>query len=245
MIKAVRERKLETSWSNPNAEYETALSRYVRGVLDASRLNPFVADFHAFVTAAARAAAITSLAQLTLKLTVPGVPDIYQGNELWDFSLVDPDNRRPVDWAARRALLEETDRARPADLARNWHDGREKLFATRRLLALRRVHPDLFREGDYQPLEASGERSQHLCVFARKHRDLSLVVAVPRLVHQLRRGGETAEWGDTEIALPPNSVWQDIFDRHRLDRHDRVSAAELFAGFPVAVLIGEQGPKEM
>ena len=239
MIKAVRERKLETSWSNPNAEYEAALSRYVRGALDASRLNPFLADFHAFVTAAARNAAITSLAQLTLKLTVPGVPDIYQGGELWDFSLVDPDNRRPVDWEKRRSLLEATDRARPEELAGDWQDGREKLFATRRLLALRRAHAELFSAGDYQPLEISGERSQHLCAFVRRHAGLSLVVAVPRLVHQLRRAGETPDWVDTELKLPPNGVWQDIFSQRRLDQRDLASAAELFADFPVAVLMGE------
>ena len=122
MIKAVRERKLETSWSNPNAEYEAALSRYVRGALDASRLNPFLADFHAFVTAAARNAAITSLAQLTLKLTVPGVPDIYQGGELWDFSLVDPDNRRPVDW--EEALAARSNRSRAAGRTRGGLAGR-------------------------------------------------------------------------------------------------------------------------
>ena len=245
MIKAARERKLETSWINPDADYEAALTRYVRSVLDASRPNPFLADFHAFVAAAARAAAITSLAQLTLKLTVPGVPDIYQGCELWDFSLVDPDNRRPVDWDVRRSLLEQTDRMQPAELARDWQDGREKLFVTRRLLALRRAHPDLFSTGDYQPLEATGERGVHLCSFVRRHRGLSLVTAVPRLVYQLYRGGEAADWGDTELALPSNGVWRDVFGAHRLDRLDRVSAAELFADFPVAVLVGEHGGDEI
>ncbi len=118
MVKAARERKLETSWSNPNPDYEAALERYVRGALDASRPNPFLAEFHAFVAGLARDGAITSLAQLVLKLSVPGVPDIYQGGELWDFSLVDPDNRRPVDWAARRALLAKIGEARAGDLAR-------------------------------------------------------------------------------------------------------------------------------
>ena len=238
MIKAVRERKLETSWSNPNPEYEAALTRYLRGVLDPSRLNPFLADFHDFVAAVARAGAITSLAQLALKLTVPGVPDIYQGGELWDFNLVDPDNRRPVDWARRQALLDETDTARPADLAAHWQDGREKLFAVRRLLTLRRIHPELFAAGDYQPLEILGGRSQHLCAFVRNLNGMSLVIAVPRLVHQLRRGGESADWGDAAVVLPPNGVWRDVFSLRRLDRRDQVPAAELFADFPVAALIG-------
>jgi (1->4)-alpha-D-glucan 1-alpha-D-glucosylmutase len=244
MIKAVRERKLATSWSNPNAEYETALSRYVRAVLDPSRGNPFLAEFSGFVNATARAAAITSLAQLALKLTVPGVPDIYQGGELWDFSLVDPDNRRPVDWETRRRLLALTEAARPQELAREWHDGREKLFLTRCLLSLRRRHPDLFAAGDYQPLEVSGGSSQHLCAFSRSHQGLTLVVAVPRLVHQLHRGGEIADWGDTEIALPTAGVFHDVFGARRLDWRDRVGAAELFREFPVAALIGGHPPQQ-
>jgi (1->4)-alpha-D-glucan 1-alpha-D-glucosylmutase len=238
MTKAVRERKLETSWSNPNTDYEAALTRYVRGVLDASRPSPFLADFHAFVASLARAGAITSLAQLVLKLTVPGVPDIYQGAELWDFSLVDPDNRRPVDWQARRILLDETDRASPADLAANWQDGREKLFATRRLLALRRAHPDLFAAGDYRPLEVAGERAAHLCAFARSQGGETLAVAVPRLVRQLCRDADGLDWGGTEIVLPADTAWQDVFTLRRLDRGDRVRARELFAEFPVAALIG-------
>ena len=161
MVKAAREAKEETSWSNPNADYEAALLRFVATVLDAARPNPFLAEFHRFVGLLARPAAIASLSQLVLKLTVPGVPDIYQGGELWDFSLVDPDNRRPVDWARRRALLDETDAATPADLARLWQDGREKLFATRRLLELRRALPELFAAGDYRPLEVIGAKSNH------------------------------------------------------------------------------------
>ena len=107
MIKAVRERKLDTSWSNPNPDYEAALTRYVRGVLDASRPSPFLADFHGLSRRWRERGRSPRLAQLALKLTVPGVPDIYQGGELWDFSMVDPDNRRPVDWEERAALLDE------------------------------------------------------------------------------------------------------------------------------------------
>jgi (1->4)-alpha-D-glucan 1-alpha-D-glucosylmutase len=240
MIKAVRERKLETSWSNPNAEYEAALTRYVRAVLDASRPNPFIADFHAFVAGAERAAAITSLAQLTLKLTAPGIPDIYQGCELWDFNLVDPDNRRPVDWGERRELLQQIRGMRPVDLGREWRDGREKLYATSRLLALRRNQPDLFSDGDYQPLEAAGEASKHLCAFARRRGERVLVVAVPRLVHQLYHAGETAIWGDTELGLPAPGSWQGVLDGHCFAGCERVYAAELFRDFPVAVLLGER-----
>jgi (1->4)-alpha-D-glucan 1-alpha-D-glucosylmutase len=239
MVKAVRERKLESSWSNPNTDYEAALQRFVRGVLDASRLNPFLAEFHGFVAGLAREGAVNSLAQLVLKLTVPGVPDIYQGGELWDLSLVDPDNRRPVDWAERRRLLETTEAAQPGDLAHDWHDGREKLFATRRLLALRRERPALFAEGNYQPLEIVGDGGAHICAFCRSHAGAMLVVAVPRLAHRLYRGGDAAGWGDTEVALPPGGGWRDIFTGHSLDAGGRVSAIRLFADFPVSVLIGE------
>src|SRR5207253_4879237 len=116
----------------------------VRGVLDAARPNPFLADFAGFVGTLARPATIASLAQLVLKLTVPGVPDIYQGGELWDFSLVDPDNRRPVDFALRQRLAEMVCGATPAELAGNWQDGREKLFVAACLLGLRSDHPELF-----------------------------------------------------------------------------------------------------
>jgi (1->4)-alpha-D-glucan 1-alpha-D-glucosylmutase len=239
MIKAVRERKLETSWSNPNADYEAALERYIRAVLDTSRPNPFLTEFHMFVAALARLGAITALAQLVLKLTVPGVPDIYQGGELWDFSLVDPDNRRPVDWCTRRALLKALDAAQPRDLARDWQDGHEKLFVTHRLLAVRRAHPELFAAGDYQPMEAAGGRAVHLCAFARCHGALCSVVAVPRLVYQLYRGGEVADWGDAEIVLPPDGAWRDVFTGRLIEARERVAAAELFADFPVSVLIAE------
>jgi (1->4)-alpha-D-glucan 1-alpha-D-glucosylmutase len=241
MVKAVRERKLETSWSNPNAEYEAALQRFILGVLDASRPNPFLAEFHAFVEPLARQGAINSLAQLVLKLTLPGVPDIYQGGELWDFSLVDPDNRRPVDWDARRALLDEVGRMRPGDLAGDWQDGREKLFVTSRLLALRSSHPDLFAGGDYRPLEIEGDGSGHLCAFARSRGGTSLVVAVPRLIHQFQQGSEAAGWGGAEIFLPAHGEWLDVFSGRRLNLQDRVAAAELFADFPVSVAIGETG----
>jgi (1->4)-alpha-D-glucan 1-alpha-D-glucosylmutase len=246
MIKAVREAKRQTSWSNPNAEYETALRRFVQTVLDAGRTNPFLGQFHAFAESLARPAAVASLAQLVLKLTVPGVPDIYQGGELWDFSLVDPDNRRPVDWDLRRSLLADIAATPAAEVVRHWaqhwQDGREKLFVTQRLLALRRAYPALFAEGDYQPLECDGERSGHLCAFARRHGDCAVVVAVPRLVYHLYRDGGTPDWGRTEIALPSATGWADWLTGRRLDDGDRVPAARLFADFPVSVLFAAMSP---
>ena len=244
MIKAVREGKQQSSWSNPNTAYEAALQPFVQTVLDAARPNPFISEFRNFVESRARLGAINSLSQLVLKLTVPGVPDMYQGGELWDFSLVDPDNRRPIDWGARRALLDDIRGASPADLAANWRDGREKLFVTRQLLELRRMHPELFAEGDYQPLDVEGERSGHLCAFARTRGRESIAVAVPRLVHRLYQDGGSVNWGDTEMSLPSGRSWQNVFTARTVEAEARVGASRLFVDFPVCVLIGVSGGNE-
>ena len=197
------------------------------------RPNPFLVDFAAFVGQLARPAAIASLAQLVLKLTVPGVPDIYQGGELWDFSLVDPDNRRPVDWGERRGLLDKLSDASLAELAEHWQDGREKLFVTARLLGLRRTRPALFADGDYQPLEiGEGRNSDRVCAFSRRHGDEVLAVAVPRLTFGLFRDGGPADFGATDIALPSVQVWRNVFTGEAIEARDRIRAAELFRQFP-------------
>jgi (1->4)-alpha-D-glucan 1-alpha-D-glucosylmutase len=238
MIKAVREGKEESSWSNPNEGYEAALRRFVAAVLDASRPNAFLVDFHGFIESIARLSAISSLAQTALKLTAPGMPDIYQGRELWDFSLVDPDNRRPPDWELRRKLLPIVTQSEPASLAADWRDGREKLFLATRLLRLRRELPALFAEGEYLPLYAEGGRSDdHLCAFARRDDATTLVMAVPRLVYRLHRGGEEADWGATALPLPQAGRWRDVLIDRDYDDCERLSAAELFSGFPVAALL--------
>jgi len=238
MIKAVREGKEESSWSNPNEAYETALSRFVATVLDASRPNTFLADFHGFIESIARLSAVTSLAQLAIKLAAPGVPDIYQGCELWDFSLVDPDNRRPPDWERRQALLPIVHQLEPPALVADWRDGREKLFLATRLLNLRRERPALFAEGSYVPLYGEGGRGDdHLCAFARQRDDITLVVAVPRLVGRLYQGGEGANWGGTTLPLPIAGPWHDILGGRCYGESRRVPASELFAEFPVAALL--------
>ncbi|HEX3861217.1 MAG TPA: malto-oligosyltrehalose synthase [Stellaceae bacterium] len=242
MIKAVREGKEESGWSNPNADYEAALERFVRGTLDASRPSTFLADFCGFIEPLARLSAIGSLAQLALKLTVPGIPDIYQGCELWDFSLVDPDNRRPPDWAQRQALLSAVaDDGLPGGdigrLADTWRDGREKLFVTQRLLGLRKRHPALFAEGDYAPLHAESGSADHICAFARQHEAGTLVVAVPRLIHRLHRGTTQAQWDGAELPLPHAGEWRDVITGHSYRDRDRLPVAELLRDMPVAVLL--------
>jgi len=234
MIKAVREGKEQSSWSNPNAANETGLQRFVGSALDASRPNLFLADFYNFVELLAPLGAISSLSQLVLKLTVPGVPDIYQGGELWDLSLVDPDNRRPVDWNSRRRMLSAIGKGCAANVATQWQDGRTKLFVTSTLLASRRSHPELFAEGDYQPLEATSSGSDHLCAFIRSRGEERLAVAVPRLVYRLYRDG-TADWGATTLVLPPGT-WRDVFTGERFDGGIDLRISRLLADLPVAVL---------
>jgi (1->4)-alpha-D-glucan 1-alpha-D-glucosylmutase len=238
MVKAVREGKQQSSWSNPNTAYEMALQRFVQTVLDPTRTNPFIIEFHGFVESVARLGSINSLSQLVLKLMVPGVPDVYQGGELWDFNLVDPDNRRPVDWQKRCELLEEIRRAAVGDVVEDWRNGREKMFVLCRLLALRRAHVGVFAEGDYQPLEVEGRRSAHLCAFARQRNGEAVVAVVPRLVYQLYQGGRNADWGATEISLPPRRAWRDVFADRMVHGYDRIRASELLADFPVCVLVG-------
>ena len=237
MIKAVREAKEQSSWSNPNAAYEAGVQRFVRGVLDASRINPFLARFHGFFMSLARPGAISSLSQLVLKLTVPGVPDIYQGGELWDFNLVDPDNRRAIDWTSRNRLLAMVSAGSLTDLGGRCEDGREKIFVIHRLLRLRRSHPELFAEADYRPLEVEGECGNHLCAFIRSRGDQALAVAVPRLVGRLYLSG-TAEWGSTTLRLP-TGVWRDVFTGRT--HEGVVPVSRLLDDFPVAVLEGGNG----
>ena len=190
MIKAVREGKEQSSWSNPNAAYEAALQRFVTMVLDATRTNPFLAEFHAFVESLPRLGAINSLSQLVLKLTVPGVPDIYQGGELWDFSLVDPDNRRPVDWNTRRVLLDEIVDVSVARSRRTLAGRpREAVCVRGGFLSCGDRIRSCLPKAIISRSRSTAKRSRHLCAFrAEATAAQRWSSAVPRLVHQLYRG---------------------------------------------------------
>ncbi len=188
MIKALREAKLETSWTAPDAAYEDGVAQFVRRILDPVSGRAFIADLLPFANEIARIGALNGLAQTLLKLTVPGVPDSYQGTELWDLSLVDPDNRRPVDFELRRRWLAEP---RPAfELVRDWRSGRIKQQLIARTLAFRKRQPALFRDGDYLPLTASGAHAERIVAFARRTDQVLAIVIVPRLVAPLLRDGE-------------------------------------------------------
>ena len=164
MIKASREAKVRTSWTAPDQEYEAGLERFVRRILDPQEGRAFLADLLAFQPRIALIGAVNGLAQTLLKLTAPGVPDTYQGCELWDLSLVDPDNRRPVDFELRRAFSSK--RADAGALLASWRDGRIKQHVVARTLALRRRHPELFETGHYEPLEAEGALADRVVAFA-------------------------------------------------------------------------------
>ncbi len=195
MEKATKEAKVHTSWVNPNKAYDDALLAFVDAILDDSQRNPFLDELKVLQRRVATGGIYNSLSQLLLKLTSPGIPDIYQGNEIWDFSLVDPDNRRPVDYQIRRQMLKSLKEriASPnrdlaglaQELLSSKEDGRIKLFVTHMTLRYRKAHQQLFLAGDYLPLEGRGSRQDHLCAFARRSGDQLIAVVAPRFFSRL------------------------------------------------------------
>ena len=251
MLKTMREAKVFTSWLNPSEAHEEAMARFVRAVV-APQNEAFRRDFPEFAHRVARYGIYNSLAQLAIKIGAPGVPDFYQGTELWDFSLVDPDNRRPVDYAIRAALLETlpdaaTDERFVAELLVHPHDDRLKLFATATMLRSRRQQHDVFRDGDYQPLAAAGSRADHVFAFARTSGARHAIVAVPRLVAGLSRDAEPPlgerTWCDTRVAAPAGAprCYRQVFTGTCVPVVDdggsrSMRAADLFSAFPIAFL---------
>jgi (1->4)-alpha-D-glucan 1-alpha-D-glucosylmutase len=206
MLKATREAKVRSSWAAPDLDYEAGLERFVRRILDPQEGRAFLSDLLAFQPRIAVIGALNGLAQILLKLTAPGVPDTFQGCELWDLSLVDPDNRRPVDFERRRQSLQQG--ADPVALLASWRDGRIKQHIIARTLALRRRQPDLFASGSYEPLEIMGSLSDRVVAFARRNGEESMIVVVPRLVAALLQDRDQPcpapdAWGDTRVTLPP------------------------------------------
>jgi (1->4)-alpha-D-glucan 1-alpha-D-glucosylmutase len=256
MQKALKEAKVNTSWVNPNEDWDAAVRTFVERVLESSPRNAFLPDFHEFARRITRPGAYNALAQTLLKLTAPGVPDIYQGNESWDLSLVDPDNRRPVDYAGHARLLHELSERREregaAALARALLDdpatSSAKLYLTTQTLTFRRAHDDLFRDGGYAPLEAVGPHSAQIVAFARRLNGQEAIIVTPRLFGGLARNGATPVgelWADDLLLLPDATIgtsYTQLFTDARVEviRHNGrtgISLAEIFADFPVAVLI--------
>jgi (1->4)-alpha-D-glucan 1-alpha-D-glucosylmutase len=261
MEKATKEAKRRTSWINPNAAYDRGVREFVNALLAPG--SPFPGAFLPFQRLVALYGAVNSLAQALLKITVPGIADFYQGSELWTLSLVDPDNRRPVDFARRQTMLDSLGTRmadRPdgldklsAELLESWPDGRIKLYVTHRALTLRRERPHLFRSGRYVPLSADGAGAEHLVGLARRHDTEAVIVAVPRLSARLTDFsgrfplGDSA-WGDTWLSLGDPSlqgVYRDRFTGLRIATEQRdgapaLKASSLFGGLPVAMLAREE-----
>jgi (1->4)-alpha-D-glucan 1-alpha-D-glucosylmutase len=202
MAKALHEAKVNTSWIQPNEEWDAAMRDFVAKVLDPSPRNKFVPIFLPVATEIARLGAINSLTQTLIKLTSPGVPDIYQGNEIWDYSLVDPDNRRPVDYNRRRDMLQGLPTAIPEELMQTWPDGRIKMFLTQRMLRFRREHADLFQRGEYLPLRLSGIFAECCVSFARHFGDKWIVMIAPRLSSRVGFPPVGKLWKETSIEFP-------------------------------------------
>jgi (1->4)-alpha-D-glucan 1-alpha-D-glucosylmutase len=252
--KAAREAKIETSWLEPDADFETALDRFVRGALDPSVAPEFVGDLATFVGTIARPGLWNALARLLVHLTAPGTPDLYQGDELWNFLLVDPDNRRPVDFEQRAALLDELagdfedDAERPAllrGLVERPEDGRVKLHVLHRTLHLRRRLPGLFLGASYDALMPEGPASAHVLAFLRDGPEGAVVVAVPRLIARRLMPGQLPparwSWSGTRVRLPPafaGAVWTSPLTLDRIAAQEGgLDAADLFGTLPVALLV--------
>jgi (1->4)-alpha-D-glucan 1-alpha-D-glucosylmutase len=279
MLKALREAKVHTNWVNPSRAYEDAVLGFIDDVLGGPLDVGFLRDFQAFSEIVSFFGMINSLSQMLLLLTAPGVPDIYQGDELWNFSLVDPDNRRPVDFARRRSLLSaldaqlarvhrtsvdsSADGARPgegtigqretlrdlaAELLRHWRDGRIKLFLVRTALAVRRRNPDVFLDGEYRGLDATGAYRNHLVAVERSNGRTSFLAVVPRLVVSVT-GEATIPpigdiWQDTALPVPdaePCTRYRNLFTDEIVTAREfagraTLRVAEILSSFPVALL---------
>lgn len=233
MSKAVREAKQQTSWVANNNEFEDALKTFIECTLNYA---PFLKELQQFVSRVLETGRVNSLAQTLMKYTAPGVPDLYQGGEIWDFSLVDPDNRRPVDYAQRKSLLHELTKMRGEDIATRVmsrsDEGLPKMWTIHQALCLRRERPECFDAGSkYTPLEVDGARHDHAVAYLRG-RDVATVV--PRLT--LKLGGV---WKDTALILP-DGRWKDRMTGVSIDG-GRVSMKTLLKDFPVALLVRESG----
>jgi (1->4)-alpha-D-glucan 1-alpha-D-glucosylmutase len=250
VIKSLREAKVHSTWIGPNEAYEQAVAAFARAILKPSPANAFLHDFLPFQERIAQLGLYNSLSQVVLKVAAPGVPDFYQGTELWDLSLVDPDNRRPVDYTQRARLLDELDRLAACDrtqlareLVRTRTDGRVKLHAVATGLRFRRDHATLFAEGGYAPVQASGDQRDHVFAFARRTAEEEVIAVVPRLVAQLLRDSDTppvgpAVWTDTTLHVPDaDRTYHHLFTGQVIRAQgDGVRVAEVLADFPVALL---------
>ena len=239
--KALREAKLRTSWNAPNESYEATAREFLFGVL--APKSPFLPLLQSFIETIAPAGAVNGLAQVVLKMTVPGMPDFFQGTDFWDLSLVDPDNRRPVDYNERQRALRAG--LEPSKCLSSWREGRIKQAVIKSCLALRRRNPDLFARGDYSPITVEGRMPNNFIAFTRTLGSSVLLAVVPRLVHPILRGRGSIELdpdalADTALLIPEHL--QGLRFRSLFGAADeavtgsRLALPSLVTPFPMAVL---------
>jgi (1->4)-alpha-D-glucan 1-alpha-D-glucosylmutase len=246
--KARREAKAQTSWTQPNEAYEGAVLAFSCALVRDDAGAPFRAELAALLARVAPAGRWNALARVVLQGAGPGTPDVYRGDELWQLALVDPDNRRPVDWAERKVALTEAEQGAEvpdvAELVAHAGDGRVKLHVLRAVLAARRERPALFAEGGYAPLAADGAAAAHLVAFAREGGGARAVAAAARLSLGLAPGGAPPVgncWGETRLALPARARWRDVLTGRRWEAADTLPVGELLAALPVALLVADDG----
>jgi (1->4)-alpha-D-glucan 1-alpha-D-glucosylmutase len=237
MMKALHEAKTNSSWIEPNERWDRAASEFIENILKPHRTNRFLRDFEKLAGRVAHMGMINSLSQTVLKFTIPGVPDVYQGQELWDFSLVDPDNRRPVDYKRRSKLMSEMGAESPKVLLDHWRDGRIKLLITQRLLTLRLRQAALFGNGSYQALVAQGEFANHCIAFARTHQDQTLLIIVPRLGSRVGLPPVGDCWNDTRLDWQGPVTFTDVFTGATHTFSGSIPLSQALADLPVAALV--------
>lgn len=251
-IKAIREAKVHTAWLKPDTDYEDAFISFVHEILEPSEGNRFLKEFLPFERRIAHYGVFNSLSQTLVKITSPGVPDFYQGSELWDLSLVDPDNRRPVDFGKRRDFLSGIKEMEKIDILKlidelisTKEDGRIKLFLIYRALKARNERRALFERGDYIRIRVRGRHSDHVLAFARRNRNEWSITVVPRFLTYLVKEDEfpigREVWGDTSIVIPEDasSLWRDAFTDQTVKGRKKLAVGEVLKRFPVALLLGE------
>lgn len=253
IIKAVREAKVHTAWLKPDEDYEDAYISFVEEILQPSEDNQFLKEFVPFQKKVAYYGIFNSLSQTLIKITSPGVPDFYQGTELWDLNLVDPDNRRPVDFEKRTSFLRDIRDKTQTDvlsliteLFSSKEDGRLKLFLICRALQARNEKAEVFQKGAYIPIEVGGRFKDHVVVLARRYRNAWAITIAPRLLTALMKEGEypfgQQVWDDTRVVLPKGTptLWKDIITGEAIKSEETLPINETLKHFPVALLMGEE-----
>jgi (1->4)-alpha-D-glucan 1-alpha-D-glucosylmutase len=255
IIKATREAMVHTRWTRPNQPHEDALLNFVGRILSSRDNRDFLEDFRQFQNKTAYFGMVNGLSQTLLKIAAPGVPDFYQGSELWDLRLVDPDNRGPIDFEKRSSALESIAKVGPADsgqtltdLVEHWHDGRIKLYLIWKSIRFRRDHADLFRDGEFMPLRSAGAYSRNVTAFLRRQGSSWALAALPRWLSQVQAKAKGEfNWGDTSLTLPTDSPaqWSNILARTPLSSQNEggqqhLMVNDLFQEFPVAFFHAER-----